>query len=192
MLDQNPGGVGLLMEDPITASGSSAVSPSVRPSAFPFPPKRPSPQPFVPTGPNASNQRQPLGGRADRPQASEPAAGPPPPKDFRRASVATPFVRPSGLRQTNGTGVRLAPSSAAEMPPAASNLPKPLSSSEDVPTSPALSITAPGGEPAAAAPTTGAPAPTAISGGLARNFPPQADVDTLEAEMAKLLGRGPS
>jgi len=167
------------------------VLPVPRPPAFPMPPRR-TPPPAAPSGQRISNYRESLHGRADLPQRPEPAASPA--KDFRRASVATPFLRPSIYRQGEGTGIGLAPSSAAEMLTGSPNAPSLLPGFEEIPASPEV-FAATGTGPETATPIRGRTAPIAASDNVIQDgltaVAGQAGINALEAEMAKLLGRGP-
>jgi flagellar protein FliO/FliZ len=173
---------GVHTEEAMPGFAPPTVLPAPRPPAFPLPPRRASP-PVAPSGQRISNLREPLHGRADPSQRPEPANGAA--KEFRRASVAPPFLRPSTHRQAEGTAVRLAPSAESEMPPAIPNAPS---------SPPELNAAVETG--AATAMPTIVPAASSIAAGdlcldVAATGPAHADVDTLEAEMAKLLGRGP-
>ncbi len=155
-------------------------------AAFPFAPRRPASS-ADPSGPKFPSQREPLGGRSVLSQKSEAAGSLS--KDIRR-SVATPFLRPSPLRQTEGNAVRVASLSAAGQPAAGAEIPKSTLGSDETPASP---------EPDSAAEI--ASVPSGASAGPAASFATarelssdpaaQADGDTLEAEMARLLGRRP-
>src|SRR5450631_653700 len=162
------------------------VLPVPRPPAFPMPPRR-TPPPAAPSGQRISNYRESLHGRADLPQRPEPAASPA--KDFRRASVATPFLRPSPHRQTEVSAVRLAPSAGFEAPAAIPTSGGSPYGIEDIPGPLDLN--------AAPVPSTaGADAPAFATDDVFQDSPvaetAQAGTDTLETEMAKLLGRGPA
>ena len=180
-------------EDSKPGFAPPTVLPSPKPHAFPLPPRRPSPA-ATPSGQKLPRQSESLYGRGDSAQRHEPVAGPA--KELRRASVATPFLRSSAQRQAEGTAVRLAPASAPETPPAVPNAPNSRPGFEDTPGTPELNGgggTGPG--PAPAAPTTVTVAPAAASSDEIQKVPAaapaRAGIDTLEAEMAKLLGRGP-
>ena len=170
----------------------STVLPAQRPPAFPVPPRRASPA-ATPFSQRLPNQRESLHGRADPSQRPEAAASPA--KDFRRASVATPFLRSSTQqRQAEATAVRLAPSSGPETLPAVPNAPSSLHGFEEIPGSPVVNAAA-GTGPAPSTPTI-VPAASAIAAGdliqdVSAAGPVQVSVDALEAEMAKLLGRAP-
>ena len=169
----------------------STVLPAQRPPAFPMPPRRASPA-ATPFSQRLPNQRESLQGRADPSQRPEATASPA--KDFRRASVATPFLRSSTQRQAEATAVRLAPSSAPETLPAVPNAPSSLHGFEEIPGSPEVNAAA-GTGPAPSTPTI-VPAASAIATGdliqdVSAAGPVQVSVDALEAEMAKLLGRAP-
>jgi len=123
---------------------------------------------------------------------SKPITGPA--KEFRRASVATAFLRSWTHRQGEGSGVRLAPSSAPEALAAVPNAPSSLPGFEEIPASPEGNA-AVGAGLETVTPITGQTAPIVASGdviedGLSADTA-QAGVDALEVEMAKLLGRGP-
>src|SRR5208283_4831817 len=169
----------------------STVLPVQRPPAFPMPPRRASPA-ATPFSQRLPNQRESLQGRADPSQRPEAAASPA--KDFRRASVATPFLRSSTQRQAEATAVRLAPSSAPETLPAVPNAPSSPHGFEEIPGSQEVNAAA-GTGPAPSTPTI-VPAASAIAAGdliqdVSAAGPVQVSVDALEAEMAKLLGRAP-
>jgi flagellar protein FliO/FliZ len=169
-------------------AGGRAEEP--RPSAFPMPPRRVS-SPAAPSGQRILNHRDSLPGRADSPQRPDSTANPA--KDFRRASVATPFLRSSAQhRLTETPAVRLAPSGGFEVP-------APAGSPHGTEESPALLEINVVAEARAAAPapsTAVTDAPDFTADNLTADVPvvesAQADVDTLETEMAKLLGRRPS
>jgi hypothetical protein len=169
----------------------STVLPVQRPPAFPIP-RRASPA-ATPFSQRLPNQRESLQGRGDPSQRPEAAASPA--KDFRRASVATPFLRSSTQqRQAEATAVRLAPSSGPETLPAVPNAPSSLHGFEENPGSPEVNAAA-GTGPAPSTPTI-VPAASAIATGdliqdVSAVGPVQVSVDALEAEMAKLLGRAP-
>ena len=170
----------------------STVLPTPR-SPVPLPARRVS-SPLAPSGSGQriQNQREPLHGRADPLPKHEPITGSA--KEFRRASVATAFLRSSTHRQGEGSGVRLAPSSAPEALAAVPNAPSSLPGFEEIPASPEGNA-AVGTGPETVTPITGQTAPIVASGdviedGLSADSA-QAGVDALEAEMAKLLGRGP-
>jgi hypothetical protein len=170
----------------------STILPAQRPPAFPVPPRRASPA-ATPFSQRPPNQRESLQGRADPSQRPEAAASPA--KDFRRASVATPFLRSSTQqRKAEATAVRLAPSSTQETLPAVPNAPSSLHGFEEIPGSPEVNAAA-GAGPASLTPTI-VPAASAIAAGdliqdVSAAGPVQVSVDALEAEMAKLLGRAP-
>lgn len=169
----------------------STVLPVQRPPAFPMPPRRASPA-ATPFSQRLPNQRESLQGRADPSQRPEAAASLA--KDFRRASVATPFLRSSTQRQAEATAVRLAPSSGPETLPAVPNAPSSFHGFEEIPGSPEVNAAA-GTGPALSTPTI-VPAASAIAEGdliqdVSAAGPVQVGVDALEAEMAKLLGRAP-
>ena len=170
----------------------STVLPAQRPPVFPVPPRRASPA-ATPFSQRLPNQRESLQGRADPSQRPEAAVSPA--KDFRRASVATPFLRSSTQRrQAEATAVRLAPSSAPETLPTVPNAPSSLHGFEENPGSPEVNAAA-GTGPAPSTPTI-VPAASAIATDdliqdVSAAGPMQVSVDALEAEMAKLLGRAP-
>jgi flagellar protein FliO/FliZ len=177
------------IEEPMPEFAPSTVLPTPR-SPVPLPARRVS-SPLAPSGSGQRIQREPLHGRADPLRKSEPITGPA--KEFRRASVATPFLRSSTHRQGEGSGVRLAPSSAPEALAAVPNAPSSLLGFEEIPASPEGNA-AVGTGPETVTQITGQTAPIVTSGdviedGLSADTA-QAGVDALEAEMAKLLGRG--
>jgi flagellar protein FliO/FliZ len=176
-------------EESVPGLAFSTVLPSPRPPAFPLAPRRPSPA-ATPSGQRLPNQRESLYGRVEPSQRPEPVVGPA--KELRRASVATPFLRSSTKRQVEGTAVRLAPSGAPETQPGLPGAPNSHPGLEDPPGTPEVSG-AGATEPASAA--TVAVAPAAATGdeiqGVPAAAPAHVGIDTLEAEMAKLLGRGP-
>ncbi len=176
-------GAGSLAEDTMPALPHDGALPAAKGGAFQFAQRRPSP-PVIPA-PKVPAQREPLGGRADASQKPESGAGLP--REVRRAPVATPFLRPSSLRQTDGAAVRLTPPGAAETQGAGANFPRPVSGSEESPASPELNLDVEIGPLPLEA--SAGPAASASARGLSENAAVQADVDTLEAEMAKLLGR---
>jgi flagellar protein FliO/FliZ len=168
-------------------TGGRAEEP--RPSAFPMPPRRVS-SPAAPSGQRILNHRESLPGRADSPQRPDSMAHPA--NDFRRASVATPFLRSSAHRLTETPAVRLAPSGGFEVPAPAGS----PHGTEESPALPEINVVAEtrGVAPAPSMAVTDAPDFTADD--FTADVPvidsAQADVDTLETEMAKLLGRRPS
>jgi flagellar protein FliO/FliZ len=179
-------------EESLPGFGPSTVLPSPRPPAFPLPPRRASPV-AAPSGQRLPNQRESLYGRGESSQRPEPVAGPD--KELRRASVATPFLRSSTQRQAEGTAaVRLAPSSSPEAPPAPPLAPNPSAGFGCAPGTPELNGGG-GTGPAPAAPAALPVAPAVGAGDVIHEVPAtapaQAGIETLEAEMAKLLGRGP-
>lgn len=180
------------IEEPMPEFAPSTVLPTPR-SPVPLPARRVS-SPLAPSGSGQriQNQREPLHGRADPLRKPEPITGPA--KEFRRASVTTAFLRSWTHRQGEGSGVRLAPSSAPEALAAFPNAPSSLPGFEEIPASPEGKA-AVGTGPETVTPITGQTAPIVASGdviedGLSADTA-QAGVDALEAEMAKLLGRGP-
>ncbi len=159
-----------------------------KPSAFPMPPRRVS-SPAAPSGQRILNHRESLSGRGESPPRPDSTVNPA--KDFRRASVATPFLRPSPNRLTETPAVRLAPSGGLEVPAPAG----PPHGIEESPALPDIHIAA---EARAAAPAPSmavADARDFTADNLTADVPvvesAHADVDTLETEMAKLLGRRP-
>jgi flagellar protein FliO/FliZ len=184
---------GVRIEEPMPEFASFTVLPTPRPPVFPLPARRFS-APVAPSGSGQGipNQREPLYGRADPLQRPEPVTGPA--KELRRAPVATPFLRPSIYRQGEGTGIGLAPSSAAEMLTGSPNAPSLLPGFEEIPASPEV-FAATGTGPETATPIRGRTAPIAASDNVIQDGltagAGQAGINALEAEMAKLLGRGP-
>ena len=162
---------------------SPAVSPASRAPAFPMPPRR-APSPAAPAGPRTPLPREPLHRRADPAQRSEPVTTAA--KELRRASVTTPFLRPS----TNETSVKPVPTNVPVTPSAEQNTQNSRSGSADFPASPEAAASA-GTAPEPMRPTIQPDVPALASDDLSQDVPVQATVDTLEAEMAKLLGRGP-
>jgi flagellar protein FliO/FliZ len=180
---------GVHSEEPMPEFAPLAVLPTPRPPVFPMPARRVSAS-LAPSGSGQriSNQRESLHGLADPLQRPEPVTSPA--KEFRRPPVTTPFLRSSTRRQMEAAAVRLAPSSEPEIP----NSPSSLPGFEDIPASLEGNAAA-GTGPETETPIIGRTAPILASGdviqdGLAAD-PAQAGADALEAEMAKLLGRGP-
>ncbi len=161
-----------------------------RPPGFPIPPRRVAPL-AAPSNQKISPPRESFQGRAEAPARPESVTTPA--KDFRRASVATPFLRPAPHRATETPAVRLAPpGEEGEAPAEVPASPDLLQGNGEIPTLP---------ETNAAVETRVEPAlPVAdalddIGDHLETGAPvavtPQTDADTLEIEMAKLLGRRP-
>jgi flagellar protein FliO/FliZ len=188
---------GLTAAVPIEESERDSAPPIVLPTprrpVFPLSPRR-MPPPVTPVGQGTSNHSEPLHGGAGPPQ--KPEHGTTPAKGFPRAPVATPFLRPSALRQVQGTAAKPAPSGTSETPPADALAPSSLPGFEEIPTSPAVDV---------AQQTEFSPAPATQSAGSAAAAvaasrlilevsaagPTQDGEATLEEEMARLLGRAP-
>jgi flagellar protein FliO/FliZ len=157
-----------------------------RSPGFPIPPRR-----VASSNQRVSTPRESFQGRADAPPRPDPVSNPA--KDFRRASVATPFVRPAPHRATETPAVRLAPAGEESEAPAV--VPASPESPHGNGEIPALA------EMNTAAETRVEPAlPTAeardvieddLGSGVPAAAAAQTGVDTLEVEMAKLLGRRP-
>lgn len=188
-LESETTGAGARLEEP-AGFAPSTVFPPQRPPVFPAPPRRVS-SPSAPASQRTPNHRE-SGGRLESLQRSEPMANPA--KEFRRASVATPFLRPSPHRQPDSPAVRLAPSGGPDAP---ADIDSPALSSrgiEENPAPPEIDAAAETGA-APAPPSAADEAPAFAANGLFQDAPPaepvHPGVDTLETEMAKLLGRGP-
>jgi flagellar protein FliO/FliZ len=180
---------GMLAGEAMPAFTPSTVLPTPRPPAFPFPPRRVSP-PFGPSGQRMPNQGEAPDANNDPAQRFQSITAPA--KESRRASVTTPFLRSPAFRKTEGTAVRLAPSSTAETPATVPNEANSLPGFEEISASPDVAAAA-GTGPATAIPTLVPSDPSVVASGVIRDVAVAArvGVDTLEAEMAKLLGRGP-
>jgi flagellar protein FliO/FliZ len=175
--------------EPETAGMTGGRAEEPRPSAFPMPPRRVS-SPAAPSSQRILNHREPLSGRVESPPRPDSTANPA--KDFRRASVATPFLRSSPNRLTETPAVRLAPSGGFEVPAPAG----PPHGIEESPALPEINIVAEARAAAPAPSTAVAEAPDFTADDLIADVPvaetTHADIDTLETEMAKLLGRRPA
>jgi hypothetical protein len=180
------------IEESIPEFMSATVVPVPRSPAVPLPPRRALSN-AVPSGQRLPNPRESFYGRADPSQRPEPAAGPA--KELRRATVATPFSRSSTQRQMEATAVKLAPSNALETLPAFPNAPSSHSGFEEIPGLPEGKWVAETGRPSPSTPTIVPEVPINAAEDQIQDVsaagPEQASIDALEAEMAKLLGRGP-
>ncbi|MGH6835605.1 MAG: hypothetical protein ACREC9_08660 [Methylocella sp.] len=179
------------IEESVRDSAKPIVLPTLKRPVFPLPARR-MPPPVTPLGQGTSNQHEPLHDGAGSPQNLE--HGISPAKGFPRAPVATPFLRPSTLRQVRGTAAKPASSGPSETPPADALAPSSLSGLAEIPTSPAGEVERQTEfPPAPAMQSAGSPAPAVAGGGLTLEAagPQQDGIDTLEDEMARLLGRAP-
>jgi flagellar protein FliO/FliZ len=162
------------------------ASQSPRAPAFPLPPRRATPPLTAAPQPRPPALRE-SPGRAEPPSKSD--AGANPSGAFQRAPLATPFLRASPQRQSAETigkpGSPLVSSTPfiPESPPAPADAdPSPAPPPETGPQLPAAGPPSLGpGSKAAIAVSPPAPATAAA-------YDP---IDSLEEEMAKLLGRGP-
>lgn len=163
------------------------VSP-VRPSVFPVPPRRASP-PLSPSSQRGTPQRDPLNGRAEPSPRSEPMTGAA--RELRRASLATPFLRSASQRQSDGAAFKTEPSGAAPETPTPAS--PPANTEESPAAAKAHTEAVTGSSPSV--PATHPEAPAMAVAELVQSRPAEGPApmpaDTLEAEMAKLLGRGP-
>ena len=98
---------GTAAEDTNPGISSSAWVPAPRPSAFASPPRRAAPV-AAPSGQRLANPREAVRGRPDTLQRPEAATGAA--KEFRRAPLATPFLRPLDQhRQVEATSAKSTP-----------------------------------------------------------------------------------
>ncbi len=166
------------------------VPPTPRSPVFPLPPRR-SPPPFTPPQ-RTLPQREPSLGRLDEAaQRDRGDAGGNLPSGFPRAPLATPFLRSPPPRPGQEPGVKPNPQGVAETPASG---PPPATTPEPIAAAPAANGAAIAAqEPSApieqAAPST-APAPEPAEAPV--DAPSQDHLDSIEEEMAKLLGRGPA
>jgi len=179
---------------------SSNVAPTPRPPVFPLPPRR-SPPPFPSPPQRTFPQREPSVGRSDPPQREKERAeaGAGSSSGFSRAPLATPFLRAAPTaRPAQGPAARPASSNAAASPSEA-----PSSTPSAAPTPPAAVADSTAAAPvvpvhAAPDPEASAPLQAASVAVLAppserpEIAPGQDPLDSIEEEMAKLLGRGPT
>ncbi len=174
---------------------AAIASPSPRPPAFPMPPRRAT-QPMTPQ--RTPVPREPLG----RPEPSiKSEAGANPSSAFPRAPLATPFLRPSPPRQLAESFLKPASLPAVPAapvvsePPAAAPAapaPEPAASALPAPTEAQTRPDAEPSPPSLAAETTAPSQTTAPTSAQTPVEPSPPDpFDSLEEEMAKLLGRGP-
>ncbi|MGH6822468.1 MAG: hypothetical protein ACRECU_01990 [Methylocella sp.] len=178
-------------EESVRDSAPPIVLPAPKRPVFPLPPRR-MPPPVTPFGQGTSNQNEPLHGGAGPPHNLEPGTNPA--KGFPRAPVATPFLRPPTLRQVLGIAANSAPSGPSESPPADALAPSSLAGLEEIPASPAGDVERQTEfPPAPAMQSAGSSAPPVAGGRLSLEaaVPEQDGLDTLEEEMARLLGRAP-
>ncbi|MGH6813758.1 MAG: hypothetical protein ACREDM_15935 [Methylocella sp.] len=181
------------IEESVRGSAPPIVLPTPRPPVYPQPPRR-MPPPVTLFGQETSNHREPLHGGAGPPQ--KPELGTNPAKGFPRAPVATPFSRPPALRQVQGTAAKPAPSGPFETPPADVLAPSTLPGLEEIPTAPAVGAARqPEFSPAPATQSAGSAPPAVAASRMILEVPAagpaQDGADTLEEEMARLLGRAP-
>lgn len=172
-----------------------SAAPVLRQPVFPLPPRR-SPPPFAPPPQRIPSQREPSLGRSDLAQRERAEAGASAQSGFPRASLATPFLRSPPPRPGQDLAAKPAGSAnAAEGPssiPSAA-APPPAASSESTAEAPPEVVQA----PAAPEAEPSAPLQAAIAVALApakgsATALKQDPLDSIEEEMAKLLGRGPS
>jgi flagellar protein FliO/FliZ len=156
------------------------AGPATRPPVFPMPSRRP-PQVSL-SGQKTTAQREPLQGRSDQPPMRE--VGTTSAKGSSGAPAPSAFLRVSLQRARQGTPTRPASSSwaggahLAGLDPASSQYQK---------AAPGLETGVPVGALATPGPLAAAPAP---QGSAPLASPMQTAGDTLEEEMARLLGRG--
>lgn len=177
---------------PLTTSAPN-VAPSPRQPVFPMPPRRPPPQ-FTPPAQRPPLQREPLVARSEPlPPRERSEAGARPAGGFPRAPLATPFLRPSQHSGQEPAVKAAFANAAAEATPAPrpATAPTPPSASVEPANEAAPTVDvrveadaeAPASLQAASAvapaPTEAVPAPASVSDPL----------DSIEEEMAKLLGR---
>ncbi|WP_051335307.1 flagellar biosynthetic protein FliO [Methylocapsa acidiphila] len=153
------------------AEASSSLTSPPRSPVFPLPPRRPAPA-FAPRQPPA-----PLG-RLDQAQREKAEGGASAQSIFPRAPLATPFLRSAPPRsEPEGGAAKLSPTKVADMTvagsPAAGSEPE-VAEIDPPETAPSQTI---------AAPLVASSAPDAA------NADP---LDSIEEEMAKLLGRSPA
>ena len=161
-----------------------------RPPGFPIPPRRVAPL-AAPSNQRISSPRESFQGRAEAPPRPEPVTTTA--KDFRRASVATPFLRPAPHRATETPAVRLAPpGEEGEAPAEVPTSPDSLQGNGEIPALPEMNTAV---ETRVEPVLPAADALNVIEDNLEAGVPAavtaQTDADTLEIEMAKLLGRRP-
>lgn len=191
MLEPEPGFAAMHPID--EAIPPSAIAPATpRPPVFPIPARRAPTAPVVNSPGPRMPSREPL--RTDPAQKFEPGGGPA--KGTSRASLATPFVRSSVQRQVPGTEAKPARSSTAEAPPPVTLASTGLADFDDLPSTPPKVHAEPEGEPSAA-PMNEVPVSARATGpaesevpDVSASDPVRSQIDTLEEEMAKLLGRG--
>ena len=166
-----------------------------RPPGFPIPPRRVAPL-AAPSNQRIFASREFFQGRAEAPPREAPPRPDPvttPAKDFRRASVATPFLRPAPHRATETPAVRLAPpGEEGEAPAEVPASPDLLQGNGEIPALPETNAAV---ETRVEPTLPPADALDVIEDHLEAGVPvavtAQTDADTLEIEMAKLLGRRP-
>ncbi len=180
---------GFSLEEPTPGFTEKSGGSAPRYPAFPAPPRRTSPA-AVPAGQRFLLNARSFNGRADPSSKSEPATGAA--RELRRASVTTPFLRSPPQRPQEGMA-SIIPPSMPETPPAVAN-PSPLFAFDNAPAPPEVVAEAARAAEAAnsaAAPSAPAITPDDNSHAGEAAVPALASADSLEAEMAKLLGRGP-
>lgn len=163
-------------DEPIPAPAPAIVAPPPRPHVFPLPPRRAAP-PIAPLPQRTPAQREP---------------GANPSSVFPRAPLATPFLRPSPPRQLQeilkpGASAG-AEGSSIQAPPASAPGAAPPPAVTEPPATPPEVSAGPSAESAIPSP---APAVVPVASEASSGAPKQDPIDSLEEEMAKLLGRGP-
>jgi flagellar protein FliO/FliZ len=176
------------------------AAPAPRPPVFPLPPRR-SPPPFPPPLQRTLPQREPLAGRSDLPQREKERvdAGASSSSGFSRATLATPFLRPAPTpRPAQAPAARPAspnPAASSEAPsatPSAAAPTSPAAAGDSTAVAPVVNApAAPETEPSAPPLQASSAAPAAPLEGPGI-VPTQDPLDSIEEEMAKLLGRGPT
>jgi flagellar protein FliO/FliZ len=165
------------LDDSARVPAPSLVSP--RTPVFPLPPRW-GPPPANAPGQRLQSEPNAFRTRVEPPQKREAATKPP--TRFSRASVATPFLRSSVQRHAPGEATESAPAGAPETPPVGrlafgspdSNMPAPPPGDEEAAAAQALTL---------------GTAPQAVPGDTAHAAHGAGEQDTLEEEMARLLGR---
>ncbi len=181
-------------EEPLPPPAPTVVSAVPRPPVFPMPARRAPTSPAAnPPGPRIPS-REPL--RSDPGQKLESGGGSA--KGGARAPLATPFLRSSTQRQGQGPDIKPArpSSSAADAPPPATLASHSFPGFDDLAPPSKVHVesesdlsAAPVVEVGVSARSTLAEESVALE--VSTGGPAPSQVDTLEEEMAKLLGRGP-
>lgn len=169
-------------EEPIAPA---VHAPAPRPPVFPLPPRRASP-PSSPL-PQRTPQREPSLGRSEsKVEIGAHSSG------SQRAPLATSFLRPSPPRQLLDT---LSAKPTAPIPAAGTPTVEPpppaASAAPPVAPEPAQTVLELAQKPQVEPPPAAAPSPVAPAPEAPATAPIPDPIDSLEEEMAKLLGRGP-